>query len=122
MKTINYMAVPGLRNRRTIGVTTREIAEIVSEHTGIELPVMFRKSRKRELVMARQKCYYLCRKHTNLSLYRIGTSFTPKQDHATVIHSIKTVKNFMDVDLKFRQEMIILENEVSRLKEKKQGV
>lgn len=65
------------------------------------------KSRKREIVMARQIAMYLAKKYTEASSSQIGMQIG-KKDHATVLHACKMVKNLLDVDknLKFQMEEI----------------
>jgi hypothetical protein len=66
------------------------------------------KTRKREYVYARQIAMMLISKHTKLSLARIGSEFGDK-DHATVLHSKRTIWNLMDSSKKINQEVINLE-------------
>lgn len=81
-----------------IPVTT--IKQKVSEATGIPLSLMLLKnkvttSRKREYVTARQISMKLCREYTIKSLAYIGNEHGGR-DHATVLHAIKTINNFID--------------------------
>ena len=69
---------------------------------GVEL--MKAKTRKREVVEARQIAMFLAKKHTDLSLKAIGFHFG-KRDHSTVIHAITTVNDMMDTDRKFNATM-----------------
>ena len=61
---------------------------------------VFRKCRKRELVLARQIMHYLAKKYTAMSLIAIGEHFPNKYpfDHTSVRHSITTVMNLMATD------------------------
>jgi len=67
-------------------------------------------TRKREYVYARQICMMLIKKHTNLSLGRIGELIGDK-DHATVLHANKTILNLMQINKNIRSEV----NEIERL-------
>jgi len=55
------------------------------------------KSRKREAVVPRQITHFFARKYTNLFLSEIGWQVGAK-DHATVLHSCKTVQNLYDTN------------------------
>jgi chromosomal replication initiator protein len=73
------------------------IAETVCEVMQIDLDLLKSKSRKREVVLSRQACMYLSKELTEMSLKEIGQYFGGK-DHSTVIYSINTLKDLMDVD------------------------
>ena len=72
------------------------------------------KSRKREVVQARQVAMYLAKTHTDFSTSKIG-KFIGNKDHATVLHACKTVKGQCEVDKSFRSD---LENIEALLKKK----
>lgn len=57
------------------------------------------KSRKRELVEYRQIAMHILKGYTTLGCSAIGRIF--KKDHATVLHSIKTVENLLRTDKNF---------------------
>ncbi len=58
------------------------------------------KTRKREIVQARQIAMYFAREMTKTSLASIGAQIGNK-DHATVLHACRTVENLMETDKKF---------------------
>ncbi|MFA6713490.1 MAG: helix-turn-helix domain-containing protein, partial [Bacteroidales bacterium] len=60
------------------------------------------KTRKREIVQARQIAMYLSRNLTKTSLASIGSQIGGK-DHATVLHAYNTVCDLIDTDRSFRQ-------------------
>ena len=64
------------------------------EHHYGDLPPMWWaiKSRKREVVTARQIAMYMIDKYTDLSLTSIG-AFCGRRDHTTVIHGKRNVEN-----------------------------
>jgi len=66
------------------------------------------KTRKREYVYARQIGMLLINKYTNFTLERIGLEFGNK-DHATVLHSKRTILNLMDSSKKIKEEVNNLE-------------
>ncbi|PVX50964.1 chromosomal replication initiator protein [Balneicella halophila] len=59
------------------------------------------KTRRREIVQARQIAMYFAREITKSSLTSIGAQIGNK-NHATVLHACQTVENLMETDKKFR--------------------
>ncbi len=85
-------------------VTIDDIIRIVCQHYGLELSAIHTKSRKREVVQARQIAMFLAKNYTDYSTAKIG-SLIGNRDHATVLHAIKTIKELGEVDKSFRAEM-----------------
>lgn len=85
-------------------VTVDDIINTVCKHFGIDTATIHTKSRKREVVQARQVAMYLAKKHTDFSTAKIGLLIGHK-DHATVLHACKTIKELKEVDKSFRSEM-----------------
>ncbi len=77
------------------------LQKTVAGHYKIPLEQLKSKSRKREIVTARQVAMYLAKKHTNHSLKSIGHYFGGR-DHSTVIHALQVVNNLLDTDQPFR--------------------
>jgi chromosomal replication initiator protein len=69
------------------------------------------RSRKREVVQARQVAMYLAKKFTESSSSQIGAAIG-KKDHATVLHSCKMIKNQLDVDKELRAQVESLESSI----------
>ena len=80
-----------------------EIQKQVEEETGITLDRMNTEKRDRDVVQARQFAHFKARKFTIEPLEYIGFYFGRK-DHATVLHSCKTISGLLKVDKSFRQE------------------
>lgn len=80
---------------RSDRLNVSKIKRDVSEFMNIPLEVMESKSRKRELVTARQISMSLAKKFTKDSLASIGNEIGGK-DHATVLHACKTINNLLD--------------------------
>ena len=72
---------------------------------------LLQKTRKREIVQARQITMYLAKAFTKNSLKTIGEHFGGR-DHTTVIHSCQTVKDLMDTDSIFRENVMELTQKV----------
>ncbi|MEE4255932.1 MAG: chromosomal replication initiator protein DnaA [Bacteroidales bacterium] len=86
--------------------TAREISidyiqKVVCDYFNLSLDVINSKTRKREIVQARQLAMYFAKKHTKASLATIGLHCGNK-DHATVLHACRTVNNLIDTDKQFR--------------------
>jgi len=77
------------------------IQKVVSEYFGLTIDQMNSKTRKRNIVQARQLSMYFAKQHTKASLTSIGMQCGNK-DHATVLHACKTVQNLIDTDKEFR--------------------
>ena len=91
-----------------IGIDT--IVNAVCEYFNITRDMMLAKSRKRQIVQARQIAMYECRNLVpNCSLSTIGAQLGGK-DHATVLHACNTVQDLMSTDKLFRQWVDDIEN------------
>jgi chromosomal replication initiator protein len=97
--------------------TTREVSidfiqKVVSDYFDLPIDLMKSKTRKREVVQARQIAMYFSKSLTKSSLANIGMHCGGK-DHATVLHACRTVNNLMDTDKKFRSYIEELEKKIS---------
>lgn len=90
-------------------ITIEKIQDIVSNYFHIDLNEIQSKSRKREIVQARQVSMFLSKKYTDSSYSHIG-HIIGKRDHATVLHACKTVQDSIDVDKSFRLAMKDIED------------
>ena len=79
------------------------LAEYTSRIFNCTVDEMRSRTRKREVVNARQVCMSVMRDFTILSYAMIGSYFN--LDHSTAIHAIKTVKNLYDTDKIFRSQV-----------------
>lgn len=86
------------------------IQKTVSDYFDIKLDDLKAKTRKKEIVTARQVAMYFSKEFTNHSLKSIGYHFGGR-DHSTVIHAVQTVNDLMETDTSFR-------NSVNELKKK----
>ncbi len=87
------------------------IQKVVSEYFGLTIDQMNSKTRKRNIVQARQLSMYFAKSHTKASLTSIGLHCGNK-DHATVLHACKTVQNLIDTDKEFRIYVDDLEKKI----------
>ena len=77
------------------------IQKTVCEYFKVKIEDIQSKTRKRDVVQARQLAMYFAKQYTKASLASIGTQIG-KRDHATVLHACKTVKNLQETDKQFR--------------------
>jgi chromosomal replication initiator protein len=71
------------------------IIEHVNKFFGVDVRTA---NRKREIVQARQTFHFLAKMFTRFSLKDIG-GFVLGYDHTTILHSIQTVKDLMETDM-----------------------
>jgi chromosomal replication initiator protein len=80
------------------------IQKTISEYFHVSLEDMKGKTRKKEIVIARQVAMFFAKEYTNHSLKAIGYHFGGR-DHSTVIHAVQTVNDSMEVDSRFQGTM-----------------
>jgi chromosomal replication initiator protein len=83
-----------------VEVNADYVQKFVSDFFDVSVELLKAKTRKREIVVARQVGMYLTKEFTNMSLKSIGYHYGGR-DHTTVIHAISTVNDMMDTDQKF---------------------
>lgn len=96
--------------------TTREISidyiqKVICDYFNLPVELMISKTRKREIVQARQLAMYFSKKLTKASLATIGLHCGNK-DHATVLHACRTVNNLQDTDKQFKSYIDELEKKI----------
>lgn len=95
-------ALRDLVGETPINITIDEIMRIVCEYFHVPQELLKAKTRKREVVQARQLAMYFGKQFTKNSLKTIGHHFGGR-DHSTVIHACQTVVNQIDTDPKFKE-------------------
>lgn len=78
-----------------LNCVAKEIRKEYPQFEGVKFTELIgRKSRKREIVYARQMSYFFIKENTFCSLKYLGTLFCAKpQDHSTVIHACQTISD-----------------------------
>jgi chromosomal replication initiator protein len=84
--------------------TVESIRDLVCDYFSLSVDAISTKSRKREVVQARQIAMYLSKQLTKNSLSSIGLAIG-QRDHATVLHACKIVNDLMDIDKNFRSNV-----------------
>ncbi|MBC6408854.1 MAG: chromosomal replication initiator protein DnaA [Ekhidna sp.] len=77
------------------------IQKTVSDYFRVSQDDLKAKTRKKEIVIARQVAMYFSKDYTNHSLKSIGYYFGGR-DHSTVIHALQSVSDMLDTDARFR--------------------
>jgi len=78
-------------------LSIESIQRLVSRRFGIEEEALRAKTRRQEVVIARQVAMFLCKELTNHSLKSIGLHFGGR-DHSTVIYAVQTIQEDMKRD------------------------
>jgi len=93
------------------------IKEIVDNYFELNLK---RNTRKRQYVEARAIFYKLCREFTKLSLEEIGEQVN--RYHASVLHGIRSLNNWIEYDNRIKNNLRILRNKVRNFEDEKDNV
>jgi chromosomal replication initiator protein len=91
---------------RFVKNTAREVSidyiqKVVCDYFDLPIDLLKSKTRKREVVQARQIAMFFSKNMTKSSLATIGQHCGGK-DHATVLHACRTVNNLIETDKRFR--------------------
>ena len=97
--------------------TAREVSidyiqKVVCDYFDLAIEILKSKTRKREVVQARQISMYFSKKMTKSSLASIGAHCGGK-DHATVLHACRTVSNLSETDKQFKVYLEDLEKKLT---------
>ncbi len=97
--------------------TAREVSidyiqKIICDYFELPIELLKSKTRKREVVQARQLAMYFAKKMTKSSLATIGM-YNGGKDHATVLHACKTVNNLIDTDKRFRASVDEIQKKIT---------
>ncbi len=87
-----------------VSITVEEIQRTVAAFFGVQDHLLRDKTRKREIVQARQIAMYFAKQFTQHSLKNIGLHFGGR-DHSTVIHATQSVENQIDTDERVRDSI-----------------
>ncbi|MGM9811285.1 MAG: chromosomal replication initiator protein DnaA [Muribaculaceae bacterium] len=93
-------------------ITFEMIVETVCSYYDVNIDALYGKTRKREISDARQLVMYLAKELTQLSSTNIGVRLS--RDHATVLHSCRTIKERLTVDKKLLEDVEKIKNELKK--------
>ena len=89
-------------------LTIDHIQQIIADYFNLNIESLHSKTRKRNVVQARQLAMFFSKKYTKNSLSTIGSQIG-QRDHATVLHACKTVENLIETDCAFKKYVSDLE-------------
>lgn len=85
-------------------VSVDEIIDTIAHFYNLDKELIYEKTRRKEIVRARQVAMFLLREDFNISFPLIGRKMGGR-DHTTVIHSCDKIKNDMETDVELAQEL-----------------
>ncbi len=91
-------------------VTPRKIIKIIAEHYELKEDDIFKKTRTKDIVQARQFLIYFLREITQLSYTSIGQLLN--KDHTTIIYAYEKIVEKMKNNPEFHQEIEILRSKI----------
>ncbi len=91
-----------IRPKKTVSI--KDVVKIIANHYEIEEESIYEKTRRREIVRARQVAMYILREDFNVSYPLIGNKLGGR-DHTTVIHSHLKIKEKLKTDPSLLQEI-----------------
>jgi chromosomal replication initiator protein len=94
-----------------INITIEDITKCVCVYFKIDENKIRDKTRRKEVVMARQIAMYLSKELTKSSLKTIGLHFGGR-DHSTVIHAYNSIESSMQTDLQLKDTLNSLRNNI----------
>ncbi len=93
-------------------ISIEQIQTTVAEHFDLPVDQLRAKTRRQEVVIARQTAMFLAKELTNSSLKTIGLHFGGR-DHSTVIHACQAVEEHASTNEDFRRQLESLRKRVS---------
>ena len=85
---ISYYVMPGLKHRE---IRFEQVIRTVCEVMKADRRKVLTPNRSKNLVFARNMCYFIFRRYFSMTLKEIGQAF--ERDHTTIIHGIMTFQN-----------------------------
>jgi chromosomal replication initiator protein len=99
---LKLMVKNNIKPKKNISV--EEIIKIISGFYNLDESLIYEKTRRKEIVHARQVVMFLLREDFNISFPLIGRKLGGR-DHTTVIHSCEKVKSDLDGNPELHQEI-----------------
>lgn len=88
------------------------LAKLVARRFRLKVADLKSSSRRQRIVLARGTAMYLARKHTGLSLQRIGEYFG-KRDHTTVLHACRQTEERLTTEPELREALNDIANQLN---------
>ena len=100
--TISRQHFLDLKRKKATNENCENLIRLVFHHFNIPFELSKTKSRKREIIIARQfAMYFLRQEFHKLSLQKIGDYFD--KDHSTVVYSIKQINDLVEYDFEIKE-------------------
>lgn len=93
-------------------ISIADIKRVICKHYNINETELCSESRRQPLSQIRQYAIYFASKLTKKSTVQIGQDLGGRS-HSTVIHSINHIQNLIETDRKVRNEIDVLEEEIT---------
>ncbi|OON99109.1 MAG: chromosomal replication initiation protein DnaA [Epulopiscium sp. Nele67-Bin004] len=100
-----------LNNDKPTSITSEYIQKIVSNYYGINIADLISNKRTKTISYPRQVAMYLCRKHTSLSLPKIGEKFGGR-DHTTIMHGYDKINKSLKSNTDLQSVIKELERQI----------
>ncbi|MDP3683565.1 MAG: chromosomal replication initiator protein DnaA [Ignavibacteria bacterium] len=104
-------SVKEISTSKKINIGIDIITKIVCEFLSVEENKVRAKTRKQEVVLARQLSMYLSKELTKSSLKTIGLHFGGR-DHSTVIHACTTIDKLLQSEKSFNETVVSIKNKI----------
>ncbi len=112
-KTITGLVSEDIDDKKELNI--EYIVSTVSDYFSLSKDELLSKSRKREIVQARQIAMYLCRNYLNCSLSKIGEELGGK-DHSTVMHACTQITDLIGFDRNIKKYVNEIEKNLVTIK------
>ena len=99
---VKNMLKNNIRPKKNVAI--KDVVKLVSDYYNLEESSIYEKTRRKEIVKARQMVMYVLREDFNVSYPLIGQKLGGK-DHTTVIHSYLKIKTDLKNDPQLLQEL-----------------
>ena len=103
--------VKEIATNRKVNINIESITKVICDYFKIDENKIRDKTRKKEIVLARQIAMYLSKEMTKSSLKTIGLHFGGR-DHSTVIHACTAIESSKDSDKKLKDMIDTLRNTI----------
>ncbi|MFA6392761.1 MAG: chromosomal replication initiator protein DnaA [Candidatus Paceibacterota bacterium] len=102
LNEIKALIKNNIKPKKTVAI--KDIVGVIANHYGISEEVIYEKTRRKEIVKARQVAMYILREDFNISYPLIGSKLGGR-DHTTAIHSHLKIKEDLKTDPALLQEI-----------------
>lgn len=102
LNEIKILIKNNIKPKKTVAI--KDIVNIIANHYGVTEDVIYDKTRRKEIVKARQVAMYILREDFNISYPLIGSKLGGR-DHTTAIHSHLKIKEDLKTDPALLQEI-----------------